>query len=54
MQVVVQTRHVHTRVVLLVGRVHTCVALPKGLVPIDKFIYVEDFCLISIGVEDVS
>jgi hypothetical protein len=35
--------HVHTRDTLLTGRV-----------PIDRLIYVEDFCLISVGVENVS
>ena len=42
------------RVVLLIGRVHTCVALPTGRVPIDRFIYIEDCCLILVGVEGVS
>jgi hypothetical protein len=41
-------------VVLLVGLIHTRVALPTGRVPIDRLIYVEDFCLISIGAEGVS
>jgi hypothetical protein len=54
MQDVVQTSRIHTRDVLMVGCIHTHVALPIGRVPIDKLVYVEDCFLISIGVECVS
>jgi hypothetical protein len=53
MQAVVQTGRVHTRAVLLVRRVHTCAALPTGRIPVDRLIFVEDCCLVSVGVEGV-
>jgi hypothetical protein len=54
MQVVVQTRRVHTRAILLVAHIHTHVTLLTGCLPVDRLIYVEDCCLISVGVECVS
>ena len=35
-------------------RVHTRAALLTGRVPVDRLIYVEDCCLISVGDEGVS
>jgi hypothetical protein len=52
--VLVHTGHVHTRFVLLVGCVHMRDALSIGRIPVDRLIYVEDFFLISVGVEGVS
>jgi hypothetical protein len=51
MQVVVQTCHVHTRVVPLVGNVHMCIALLKGHVPIEKLFYFVDLFIFSVGAE---
>ena len=45
---------VHMWVSLLVGHVHTPIALSTGYVPIERFIFVEDYFLISFGVEGVS
>jgi hypothetical protein len=42
MQAIVQTGHVHTRVVLLIGSVHTCATLLTGCVPVDKLVSIED------------
>jgi hypothetical protein len=53
-QVVVQTGCVCMRAMLLVGHIHTHVALPTGHIPVDRLIYVEDCCLISVGAECVS
>ena len=53
MQVLVQASRVHTRVVLLVGRVHACDALLTGRILVDRLISIEDCCLISFGAEGV-
>jgi hypothetical protein len=36
------------------GHVHTQATLLTGRVPVDKLIFVEDCCLISVGAEGVS
>jgi hypothetical protein len=35
-------------------RVHTQAALMTGRIPVDRLIYVDDCCLISVGAENVS
>jgi hypothetical protein len=36
------------------GHMHTLVSLLTGRIPVDRLIFVEDCCLISVGVEGVS
>jgi hypothetical protein len=37
-----ESDRVHTRDELLVGRVHTCVSILTGCIPIDRLVFVED------------
>ena len=52
-QVVVLLGCVYMQAILLVGHIHMHVTLLIGRVPVDRLIYIEDFCLISVDVEGV-
>jgi hypothetical protein len=54
MLVTLYTGRIHTWAVVSQGMCTHGVALLTGRVPIDKLIYVEDCCLISVGAENVS